>query len=161
MEEARPRSNVYETIGQSIFLNRAAVKMANIDSAFGRMFTDPKTLNNQRSLVHPDEPFYFADICAGPDGFTFGFTLKGKSDFALQKFLAGTPETFDPYYDVKDLDGDGDIFKSENIDALQNYLNKCTCIMRFSVEEQENIQEILSKQLYLCQFLTALSILRP
>lgn len=31
----------------------------------------------------------------------------------------------------------------------------------FSVEGQENIQEILSKQLYLCQFLTALSILRP
>ncbi|CAF4019368.1 unnamed protein product, partial [Rotaria sordida] len=81
---------------------------------------------DKRSLVHPDEPFYFADICAGPGGFSFGFTLKGKSDFALQKFLASTPETFDPYYDVKDLDGDGDIFKSENIDALQNYVNKCT-----------------------------------
>ncbi|CAF2555162.1 unnamed protein product [Rotaria sp. Silwood2] len=170
MEEARARSNVYETIGQSIFLNRAALKMANIDSVFGRMFTDPKTPNNQRPLVHPDEPFYFADICAGPGGFSFGFTLKGKSDFALQKFLAGTSETFYPYYDVKDLDCDGDIFKSENIDALQNYVNKCTMhngvhiVMadgRFSVEGQENIQEILSKQLYLCQFLTALSILRP
>lgn len=30
----------------------------------------------------------------------------------------------------------------------------------FSVEGQENIQEILSKQLLLCQFLTALSTLR-
>ena len=30
----------------------------------------------------------------------------------------------------------------------------------FSVEGQENIQEILSKQLYLCQFLVAVSILR-
>ncbi|CAF4389481.1 unnamed protein product, partial [Adineta steineri] len=70
MEEARTRSNVYEIIGQSIFLNRAAVKMANIDAVFGRMFTDPKTPNNQRSLVHPDEPFYFADICAGPGGFS-------------------------------------------------------------------------------------------
>lgn len=30
----------------------------------------------------------------------------------------------------------------------------------FSVEGSENIQEILSKQLYLCQFLVALSILR-
>ncbi|CAF2006596.1 unnamed protein product [Rotaria magnacalcarata] len=35
VEEARARSNVYETIGQSIFLNRAAVKMTNIDSVFG------------------------------------------------------------------------------------------------------------------------------
>ncbi|CAF3479483.1 unnamed protein product [Adineta steineri] len=183
MEEARTRSNVYEIIGQSIFLNRAAVKMANIDAVFGRMFTDPKTPNNQRSLVHPDEPFYFADICAGPGGFSeyilwkkqwrakgFGFTLRGKSDFALHKFLAGAPETFDLYYGVKDIEGDGDIFKSENIDALQNYVNKCTMhqgvhiVMAdggFSVEGQENIQEILSKQLYLCQFLTALSILRP
>ena len=30
----------------------------------------------------------------------------------------------------------------------------------FSVEGEENIQEILSKQLYLCQFLVALSIVR-
>ena len=31
----------------------------------------------------------------------------------------------------------------------------------FSVEGQENIQEILSKRLYLCQFLCALMVLRP
>jgi len=30
----------------------------------------------------------------------------------------------------------------------------------FSVDGQENIQEILSKQLYLCQFLVALLIVR-
>ena len=34
------------------------------------------------------------------------------------------------------------------------------CWQGFSVEGQENIQEILSKQLYLCQFLCAISILR-
>ncbi|UJR28824.1 hypothetical protein I4U23_010048 [Adineta vaga] len=183
MEESRARSNVYETIGQSIFLNRAAVKMANIDSVFDRIFSDPRTPDNQQSLVYSDEPLYFADICAGPGGFSeyilwkkqwrargFGFTLKGDCDFKLGKFLAGTPETFDTYYGVHDLNGDGDIFKSENIDALQNYVNKCTMhrgvhiVMAdggFSVEGQENIQEILSKQLYLCQFLTALTILRP
>jgi cap1 methyltransferase len=31
----------------------------------------------------------------------------------------------------------------------------------FSVEGQENIQEVLSKRLYLCQFLAAMMILRP
>ena len=56
----------------------------------------------------------------------FGFTLKGKADFALYKFAAGTSETFDPYYGVGGYDGDGDIFKSENIDALQNYIHHCT-----------------------------------
>lgn len=61
-------------------------------------------------------PFFF--IFQG-----FGFTLKGKSDFTLHKFIAGTSETFDPYYGVG---GDGDIFKSENIDSLQNYVYKCT-----------------------------------
>jgi hypothetical protein len=40
--------------------------------------------------------------------------------------------------------------------------NLQSCIFQgFSVEGQENIQEILSKQLYLCQFLVAISILRP
>jgi len=31
----------------------------------------------------------------------------------------------------------------------------------FSVEGEENIQEILSKRLYLCQFLCALMVLKP
>jgi cap1 methyltransferase len=43
------------------------------------------------------------------------------------------------------------------ITLLLLYLTK---IKGFSVDGQENIQEILSKQLYLCQFLTALSVLR-
>ena len=34
-------------------------------------------------------------------------------------------------------------------------------IQGFSVDGQENIQEILSKRLYLCQFLAALMVLRP
>jgi cap1 methyltransferase len=74
----------------------------------------------------------------------FGFTLKGKSDFTLHKFIAGSPETFDPYYGVNHIDGDGDIFKSENIDALQNYVYKCTAhsgvhiVMADGVSLQEN-----------------------
>ena len=53
--------------------------------------------------MHPDEPLYFADVCAGPGGFSeyvlwkkkwrakgFGFTLKdGKHDFKLEEFYAG------------------------------------------------------------------------
>lgn len=44
---------------------------------------------------------------------------------------------------------------------IRNEWNFQLFVQGFSVEGQENIQEILSKQLYLCQFLTALSILRP
>ncbi|PSN40784.1 hypothetical protein C0J52_07193 [Blattella germanica] len=77
MRRARTRSNPFETIRGGFFLNRAAMKMANMDRVFDFMFTKPK-----------DEH----------DG--------------------------------------------------------------FSVDGQENIQEILSKQLYLCQFLVSLLIVR-
>lgn len=36
----------------------------------------------------------------------------------------------------------------------------CAAFQGFSVEGQENLQEILSKQLLLCQFLMALSVVR-
>ncbi|XP_023480642.1 cap-specific mRNA (nucleoside-2'-O-)-methyltransferase 1 isoform X3 [Equus caballus] len=77
MRRARTRANPYEMIRGVFFLNRAAMKMANMDFVFDRMFTNPR------------------DSYGG-----------------------------------------------------------------FSVEGQENLQEILSKQLLLCQFLMALSIVR-
>lgn len=54
---------------------------------------------------------YFADVCAGPGGFSeyvlfrkrweakgFGFTLKGDNDFKLADFYAGPCESFEPFY---------------------------------------------------------------
>lgn len=82
----------------------------------------------------------------------------------MDKFFAGSPESFDPYYGELN---DGNIFSQRNQDSLQSYIFKHTNGVHFvmadggfSVEGQENIQEILSKQLYLCQCLTALKILR-
>ncbi|XP_063624160.1 cap-specific mRNA (nucleoside-2'-O-)-methyltransferase 1 [Cydia splendana] len=177
LRNARFRSNPYETIGSVIFLNRAAVKMANIDALFDFMFTEPKTQTGKPALEK--ELLYFADVCAGPGGFSeyvlyrkgwkakgFGFTLKGGNDFKLSDFHAGTPETFNPYYGVEN---DGNIFNPENLTALKDYVLKQTddkgvhFLMAdggFSVEGQENIQEILSKQLYLCQCLAALMLVR-
>lgn len=177
--KARTRANPYEFIRGAIFQNRAAMKMANMDSAFDFMFTNPKD-ERGRDAVGPNDLLYFADVCAGPGGFSeyvlwrkgwqakgFGFTLKGDNDFKLEEFLAGTPETFEPHYGVND---DGDIFNEENLVEFRRFVMESTdnegvhFVMAdggFSVEGQENIQEILSKQLYLCQFLCALSILRP
>lgn len=95
----------------------------------------------------------------------FGFTLRGANDFKLEKFFAASPESFDAFYGVKE---DGNIFDESNQDSLNEYIRRHTpqgvhfamADGGFSVEGQENIQEILSKQLYLCQFLTALKILR-
>lgn len=172
LRRARTRSNPYETIRGAFFLNRAAVKMANIDRACNFAFTKPKNLA-------PNELLYFADVCAGPGGFSeyvlwkkkwnakgFGFTLKGENDFKLEEFYAGPCETFHPYYGPKD---NGDVYDPENQKGffdlvMEETENKGLHFMMadggFSVEGQENIQEILSKQLYLCQCLVALMVLK-
>lgn len=177
MSNARSRSNPFEAIGKGIFLNRAAMKMANMDASLNFMFTNPVD-ENGASLVNDNELLSFADVCAGPGGFSeyvlwrkkweskgFGFTLRQDNDFKLDQFLAGHPETFDTYYGLK---GDGDIYNPENIESFQDYVLKQTgngvhFMMSdggFDVQGNENVQEILSKRLYLCQCLTALSIVR-
>jgi len=65
----------------------------------------------QQPLVKDDELLYFADVCAGPGGFSeyvlyrkkwkakgFGFTLRGENDFKLSEFYAGPPDSFQPFY---------------------------------------------------------------
>lgn len=183
MRRARTRSNPYEMIRGGIFLNRAAMKMANIDFCFDNMFTNPKDLQGKPLTKDREgELLYFGDVCAGPGGFSeyilwrrrwhakgFGMTLKGPCDFKLEDFYAAPSELFEPYYGEGGVDGDGDITRPENITAFRNFVMESTekrglhFLMAdggFSVEGQENIQEILSKQLMLCQFLTALSTLR-
>ncbi|KAL0215275.1 hypothetical protein P9112_007459 [Eukaryota sp. TZLM1-RC] len=61
---ARNEMNPYEQIGKACFINRAAVKMANIDSAYG--FLRPYLRG------HPADKNYllFADLCAAPGGFS-------------------------------------------------------------------------------------------
>ena len=107
MREARTRSNRFEKIRGAIFLNRAAVKMANMDRTCDLTFTQPHNL-------HPDELLYFADVCAGPGGFSeyilwrkkshakgFGFTFKSENNFKLHDFHGELCETFHPYYGQK------------------------------------------------------------
>lgn len=177
---ARFRANPYETIRSAIFQNRAAMKMAEMDTSFDDMFTSHADFDEK----NPSSLLYFADICAGPGGFSeyvlwrrkwrakgFGFTLRADwaNDFKLEDFKAGTPETFDCHYGVGGYQGDGDIFREDNLREFRKYVFENTdnegvhFVMAdggFSVEGNENIQEILSKQLYLCQFICALSILR-
>lgn len=177
MRRARTKSNPFETIRGNIFLNRAAVKMANMDSMFDFMFTNPVDEDGTPLLAN-DDLLYFADVCAGPGGFSeyvlyrkkweakgFGFTLRAENDFKLHDFFNGPPETFSPYYGANE---DGNVYDPENIKSFEELIREETgggvhFMMAdggFSVEGQENIQEILSKQLYLAQCLVALSIVR-
>ncbi|CAB3378212.1 Hypothetical predicted protein [Cloeon dipterum] len=179
LRKARGRCNPFESIGEAFFQNRDAVKMANIDAACDMMFTNPKNKEGQK-ILPGDQLLYFADICAGPGGFSeyvlwrkrwqakgFGFTLRGEHDFKLEDFYAASAETFEPCYGK---DGDGNIYKPINIRHFQNHVLANTdgkgvhftmADGGFSVEGQEEIQEVLSHRLYLCQCLVALSITRP
>ncbi len=64
-EIARNNANPFEKIGKSIFITRAAVKLANID-AVHKITPDVFTLDKQRS----NKPFTFCDVAAGPGSFT-------------------------------------------------------------------------------------------
>ncbi|CAH0395806.1 unnamed protein product [Bemisia tabaci] len=178
MRKARDRSNPFELIRGGMFLNRAAMKMANMDKRFDFMFTKPVDQNGE-PMVGKDELLYFADVCAGPGGFTeyvlwrkkwrakgFGLTLKASNDFKLDDFYAGPAESFEPHYGAAD---DGNIYTPANIESFRDLIfeqtdNKGVHFMMadggFSVAGEENLQEILSKQLYLCQCLVALFVVR-
>lgn len=125
-----------------------------------------------RKLINVNFPI------AGPGGFSeyvlwrkkweakgFGFTLKNENDFKLHDFLSGHPETFHPYYGSNE---NGNVYEPDNIESLTEMVLEQTEIGvhfmmadgGFGCDGQENIQEILSKQLYLAQCLVALSIVR-
>lgn len=174
--QARHRANAFETIGSVFFMNRAALKMANIDAATNFMFTN---IDQSPEHHNTSAPYYFADVCAGPGGFSeyvlwrkkwlfkgFGFTLKSVHNFELNRSRCVSPVTFNAQYGFYK---DGDIFKLENITSFAKNVKHETDGLgvhfmmsdgAFSVEGKENLQEILSKQIYLCQCLMALEIVR-
>ncbi len=142
----------------------------------------PSETPNDKDVLQGNQLLYFADVCAGPGGFSeyvlwrrkwrargFGFTLKGAQDFKLEDFFAGPPESFEAHYGEGGREGDGNVFEESNIRTFESHVLSCTegrgvhFMMAdggFSVEGQENEQEILSKQLYLCQCLVALGVVR-
>lgn len=177
-ESARKKSNQYEKIGKAIFMNRAAVKMANIDALFNLTNSDifgiPTT-----SQIGKNEPFYFADICAGPGGFTeylywrlgpraqgFGMTLYGDHDWAPNSKFNTDVSNFVRCYGA---DSTGNIFLPKNIMEFYDVISTRTRGKMVSlvtadggvaVDGEENNQESLLKRLVLCQFLCALEILQ-
>src|SRR5579872_1804532 len=82
--KARDLANPFEGIGRSIFMNRAAIKLANMDAIYG--FTGHQT---GLALLTVPEKITYCDVAAGPGGFTeylqwrapssigYGMTLKG------------------------------------------------------------------------------------
>ncbi|KAM9951425.1 hypothetical protein ACTFIT_002103 [Dictyostelium discoideum] len=135
---ARNKSNPYESIKGSIFINRSAVKMANIDKLADLLTPIIPVLGKPRDFI------YFGNVFAGPVGFTeyvywkktrgkikgeegldlddvvkgFGFTIKGQCDWNVEKFSKQIP--IDNFLKEYGLDDTGNILKSENIIDFSN-----------------------------------------
>ncbi|RCH84441.1 FtsJ methyltransferase domain-containing protein 2, partial [Rhizopus stolonifer] len=171
---ARSKSNPFERIGDSIFMNRAATKMAALDATFGLTVTE-----NSR------DEFTFADICGGPGGFSeyllwrvhswgssahgFGITLKGDEEvnWHTEKFREDIPRH--SLTTVDGPDGTGDLYKQENIRAFESAVLKETggkgvflavADGGFDFSGNEGQQETLVQQLLLCEIITMLCTLK-
>ncbi|CAG7719418.1 unnamed protein product, partial [Allacma fusca] len=97
----------------------------------------------------------------------FGITLRNTElDFNLQEIKAGPVECFEPYYGQSN---NGNVYDPCNLKSFTNLVLKSTDNLGvqlaladggIEVDGQELIQEMLCKQLYLSQFLIALTVLR-
>jgi len=191
---ARTRSNPYELLKSHFFMNRAALKMAEIDMMMGLFPTlcqgwGEKQPGGCKGLLAGEKgtTLHFGDVCAGPGGFSeycmwrswrisqlkpelgmdraeaWGFTLAGNDDFKVEKFNQDAPHnTFNACYGP---DNSGNIFIGVNLKSFEHDVNRGTegvglaLLMGdggFSVEGEENLQELHMKQLILCQFLAGL-----
>lgn len=167
--EARDAMNPFENIGRSIFINRAAVKLANID-AVHHVTKDIFTFNNKQS----DKTFTFCDVAAGPGGFTqylqyrypnargYGMTLRSEKLDWSTRFLDMT--RFTPFYGP---DNTGDLYT--NWDSFIKYVltqtpegvDLVTADGGFDLEDTRDKtllhrQEFLSSRLLLTQALVGI-----
>ncbi|KAG0001945.1 FtsJ methyltransferase domain-containing protein 2 [Entomortierella chlamydospora] len=174
---ARQRCNPYELVGSSIFINRASVKLASIDSQLAITATKEDPTGGQGE-EEDAKTFRFADLCSGPGGFSeyllwrkhtwgerargWAMTLKGDLDFQLERFHkdAMVHDNLKVFYGK---DRTGNILKQENIDSFADLVEQETKGLGvglvsadggISVDGDEAVQETLLQRLILCQILT-------
>lgn len=172
--EARSKSNPFERVGNAIFMNRAATKLAALDATFGLAVTN----NGQQE-------FTFADICGGPGGFSeyllwrvhswgesahgFGITLKGSEEmnWHTEKFRPDIPRH--SLTQIDGADGTGDLYKLDNIKQFETTVLKETrdkgvdlavADGGFDFSGNEAQQELSAQRLLLCEIVTILTCLK-
>jgi len=87
--DARDRANPFEKVGRSVFMNRAAIKLANVDVVFqvsGQAFTF------SRQQAETQTPFVFVDLCSAPGGFSQYLQFRYPYSFGYGMSLVPTRE---------------------------------------------------------------------
>ncbi len=167
---ARLKTNPFEYLGNSIFMNRASVKLANIDAVIN-------PLQRQGGYINPQEDtqIFYLDLAGGPGGFSqylqyrypnsigFGMTLTTESNLNWNS----TKLDMTRFYPYTGEDGSGNLYtqwnylvtkiKQENVLGLQ--LVVADGGFEIDQSTQANLQEFLSSRLILIEFLVALSTL--
>jgi cap1 methyltransferase len=165
-------ANPFENIGRSIFMNRAAIKLANIDAIFN-IINRPKGVRNH---ITPDlRNFKYCDVAGGPGGFTeylqyrlpnsygYGITLHEKDGGIPWIEDRLDKKRFDISYGS---DGTGNLYI--NADWFSNYV-KCKEIEGvdlvvadggFEIGDDARGQEILSSRLIMTEILVSLQVLK-
>lgn len=146
--KARNASNPFETIKSGPFMNRAALKLVNIDhccailpqrTARGSSIKCNITGPTNGPLLDHTTPMSFLDVCAAPGGFSeymlwklrlfdsvkgFGITRRGDGgfDWAVEKF---NPDALAcNFHQLWGADGSGNIYHQSNILDLRESVHK-------------------------------------
>jgi len=171
-KECRDKTLPITSLGNSIYMDRAGVKIANLDA----LYNISQTNQQYDQLQHPGE-FTFCDIAAGPGAFSeymlwrryesrgYGMTLYMQDNKSrLNWDLTRLGPRFD--YTNGD-DGTGDLYTQwpSFVRFVKDRTSSIDLVMGdggFDLEgKQENFQrqEFLSSRLLLTQILTAISVL--
>lgn len=165
--KARCSANPFELLKKSVFINRSAIKLANIDVFTGLI---PK---------NPDKKFTFSDLCAGPGGFSsyliwrsqqigldvHGYCITLSSEIDIDRSViiecgSNLSITSSPR---------GDITQNENIDSFcdnvlkgtrGNGVDVVTADGSVSFGEWEPNKEKLVFRICLCEVIVMLRILK-
>jgi 23S rRNA U2552 (ribose-2'-O)-methylase RlmE/FtsJ len=172
-EETRRKANPFEDLGRSIFMNRAAMKLACIDS----LYDLTKSLGGFL-VPYMRGPFTFCDIAGGPgsfseylqwrrpDAYGYGITLRDSklnwntSKLDMSRFFA--------YYGDSTIqrNNDGDLYRYWKgfIQAVRQRqpegVDLAVADGGFDVEDKYEKQEFATSRLVLSEILVALSVLK-
>mmetsp|Transcript_23909 Transcript_23909/g.66352 ORF Transcript_23909/g.66352 Transcript_23909/m.66352 type:complete len:412 (+) Transcript_23909:83-1318(+) len=165
--QARSRCNPFEILGERrglgrLFLNRAAVKLANIDALINFELTTPTIPTQLDHDYGRQYPFVFVDLCGAPGGFSeyiirrcqnegigpvfgYGMSLIGSNEHgdATPWKLNSSAYLENPclrqYRICEGKTGTGDVFVWENVEHLINLMqNDCIHQGNYGVHNNEN-----------------------
>jgi len=178
LRKSRKRSTMFDDLSEFVkgyYTTRTSIKILNINFLFDYRLT--KRFHRMNSIV-------YADICGGPGGFSeffknftkqsdirkptfgYGITLRAINDFLPNCIQENEWFKFKAIYGPSET---GNIYDSDTQNEYVNAVMQGTYNLGvefaladggFDVAGQEDRQEVLSKQLYLCQILIAFKVLR-